>query len=100
MKSEPNPQPIAEPNQFRYSPEEFSQKGKKIYQDLLPHLSQDPSNHRKIIAIDIETGAYAIADTTIAAADQIFASSPEAQLWFERIGTDSVYKFTNIYPDN
>lgn len=87
-------------SEFRYSPEEFSRKGKKIYQEILPELIQNPSNLGKVVAIDIETGDYAIADKTIAAADQIFASSPNAQLWFERIGADSVYHFTNIHPDN
>jgi hypothetical protein len=87
-------------NVFRYSPEEFSIKGKQIYQAILPDLIKEHGNLGKIVAIDIETGVYAIADKTITAADQIFASSPNAQLWFERIGADSVYKFPAIQPDN
>lgn len=39
----------------------------------------------KIVAIDIETGEFELADTTLAAAAKMFDRIPDAQLWFEAI---------------
>jgi hypothetical protein len=57
-------------------------------------------------ANDIETGEFELADTTLAAAAKMFvrvASAlpnriSDAQLWFERIGAQSVHRFNSVYP--
>jgi hypothetical protein len=50
-----------------YSPEEFATKGSQLYRDLvLPKLNGDCDG--KIVAIDIETGEFELADNTLAAA--------------------------------
>jgi hypothetical protein len=82
---------------LKYSPEEFATKGSQIYQNaILPHLSADCSG--KIVAIDIETGEFAIDDTTLTAAAKVFEHSPNAQLWFERVGSEGVHKFHSVRP--
>ena len=49
--------PVRQP---RYSKEEFAQRGDLIYQTQIgPQVEAD--NHGKIVAIDIETGAFEIA---------------------------------------
>jgi hypothetical protein len=84
-------------NTLRYSPEEFAAKGTKIYQEqVLPNLNQDYDG--KIVAIDIETGEFELADTTLAAAAKMFDRIPDAQLWFERIGAEGVHKFNAVRP--
>jgi hypothetical protein len=84
-------------NTLRYSPEEFSARGTQIYRDLiLPNL--DKNCDGKIVAIDIETGEFELADTTLAAAAKIFERLPAAQLWFERVGAQSVHRFNSVYP--
>jgi hypothetical protein len=84
-------------NTLRYSPEEFCSKGTQIYQDrILPKLDKDCDG--KIVAIDIETGEFELADTTLAAAAKMFDRIPDAQLWFERIGAQSVHRFNSVYP--
>jgi hypothetical protein len=90
---------------LRYSPEEFAQKGTQIYQQaVLPTLGLEADG--KIVALDIETGEFELADTTLAAAAKMFvrvASAspnrlPAAQLWFERVGAQSVHRFNSVYP--
>jgi hypothetical protein len=84
-------------NTLRYSPEEFATKGTQIYQELiLPKLDKDCDG--KIVAIDIETGEFELADTTLAAAAKMFVRIPDAQLWFERIGAAGVHKFNAVRP--
>jgi hypothetical protein len=82
---------------LKYQPDEFLTRGTKIYQDqVLPLLSQDCLG--KIVAIDIETGEYAIANTTLEAADKMAEKLPEPQLWFERVGSETVHKFGSVTP--
>jgi hypothetical protein len=82
---------------LRYSPEEFASKGTQIYQEqILPKLDKDCDG--KIVAIDIETGEFELADTTLAAAAKMFDRTPDAQLWFERVGAQSVHRFNSVYP--
>jgi hypothetical protein len=84
-------------NTLRYEPEEFSAKGTQIYQhQILPILDKDCEG--KIVAIDIETGEFELAETTLAAAAKMFARIPDAQLWFERIGAAGVHKFNAVRP--
>jgi hypothetical protein len=84
-------------NTLRYSPEEFASKGTQIYQgQILPKLDKDFDG--KIVAIDIETGEFELAETTLAAAAKMFERLPDAQLWFERIGAEGVHKFHAVRP--
>ena len=53
----------------------------------------EAENKGKIVAIDIETGAFEVADTPIAATDMLYSRHPEAQPWVIRIGHSSVYRF-------
>ena len=71
--------------QRRYSKEEFARRGDAIYaQEILPKLAAKDVG--KFLAIDIETGAYAIASDEMKAADQLRRRLPEAQIWMVRIG--------------
>ena len=84
-------------HQLKYSPEEFATKGSELYRDLvLPKLSGDCDG--KIVAIDIETGEFELAENTLAAAAKMFDRIPDAQLWFERVGAEAVHKFHSVRP--
>ena len=76
----------------RYSKEEFARRGNEIYQSQV-RRQVEAGNYGKIVAIDIETGAFEVADTTIAATDRLYAQYPNAQPWVIRIGHRSVYRF-------
>ncbi len=45
------------------------------------------------MAIDIETGAFEVADDLVAAAKQLSARVPDTQTWFVRIGHSAVDHF-------
>ena len=78
-------------NQLRYSKEEFAQRGNEIYQSQVrPQVEE--SNHGKIVAIDIEIGAFGVAKDSLTASDQLLARLPDAQIWFVRIGHRAVHR--------
>jgi hypothetical protein len=76
----------------RYSKEEFARRGDEIYESQVRSQVEE-GNHGKIVAIDIETGAFEVADTAIAATDKLYEQYPDAQPWVIRIGHRAVYRF-------
>ena len=45
------------------------------------------------MAIDIETGAFEVADNVLPATNRLFERYPDAQPWVIRIGHRAVYHF-------
>jgi hypothetical protein len=78
--------------QRRYSKEELAQRGKEIYESQI-RQQVEASNYGKIVAIDIETGAFEVADDTLVASDRLLERHPDAQTWFIRIGHRGVHRF-------
>ena len=78
-------------NQLRYSKEEFARRGNEIYQSQVRHQVEE-GNHGKIVAIDIETGAFEVAKDSLTASDQLLARLTDAQIWFVRIGQRAVHR--------
>ncbi len=54
--------------QPRYSKEEFAQRGDQIYQNEI-RQKVEAGNHGKIVAINIETGAFEVAESPMLAVD-------------------------------
>jgi hypothetical protein len=78
--------------QPRYSKEEFAQRGDEIYESQVRQQVEE-GNHGKIVAIDIETGAFEIGDDLLTASKHLSARLPDAQTWFIRIGHSAVDHF-------
>ena len=78
--------------QPRYSKEEFAQRGDRWYETQI-RQQVEAGNHGKIVAIDIKTGAFELADDTITATDRLYERVPNAQPWVIRIGHHTVYRF-------
>jgi hypothetical protein len=76
----------------RYSKEEFAQHGDDLYESEVRSQVEE-GNHGKIVAIDLETGAFEVDASEIAACDRLEASHPEAQIWIVRIGFRHVRRF-------
>lgn len=75
-----------------YNKEEFARRGDEIYESTIrPQVEAD--NYGKIVAIDIETGTFAIADDTLSASQKLLAKCPHAQTWVVRIGHRAVHRF-------
>jgi hypothetical protein len=78
--------------QPRYSKEEFAQRGDALYESAVRQQVEE-GNHGRIVAIDIETGAFELADDTMLAVRQLYARVPDAQPWLIRIGYRAVHRF-------
>jgi len=78
--------------QPRYSKEEFARRGDEIYESQVRQQVEE-GNQGKIVAIDIETGAFEIADDLLTASKRLSARVSDAQTWFVRIGHPAVDHF-------
>lgn len=76
----------------RFSGEEIAQRGEGLYERDI-RLQVQNSFEGKILVIDVETGDYEIADTTLQGADRLLAKRPDAPLYSLRIGYYAVYSF-------
>ena len=81
--------------QPRYAKEEISRLGKEIYESQLRSQVEE-DNHGKIVAIDIETRAFAIAKDSLTASDHLLERYPEAQIWFVRVGYQAVHRVGSV----
>ena len=84
------------------SVEETGRLGDEIYErDIRPQVEE--SHHGKIVAIDVDSGDYAIGDSVIAAAKSLRSQRPDADIpgddvWIMRIGYRAVYSFAGGNP--
>jgi hypothetical protein len=78
--------------QPRYSKEEFARRGNEIYESQVRSQVEE-GNQGRIVAINIETGAFELADDTITATDRLYERVPDAQPWVIRIGHRAVFRF-------
>ncbi|MEB3192098.1 MAG: hypothetical protein VKL42_17285 [Snowella sp.] len=78
--------------QRRYSKEELARRGQALYESSIQQQVES-GNTGKIVAIDIETGAFEVADHILPATNQLFKRYPNAQPWVIRIGHRAVYHF-------
>ena len=58
--------------QPRYSKEEHVRRGDEIYERQIRH-QVEAGNQGKIVAIDIDTGTFEVADDILTAADRLLA---------------------------
>jgi len=74
-----------------YSAEETARRGDEIYNTHV--RAQVEAEHRgKVVAIDVETGAYALGETAVAASEQLLAEHPHAQVWLVRVGHRALHR--------
>ena len=76
----------------RYSKEEFARRGADLYEKQI-RAQVEAGNQGKIVAVDVDTGAFEIADDALTASDRLLARYPEAQPWFVRIGHPTLHRF-------
>jgi len=87
--------------QPRYSKEEFARRGHEIYESQVRSQIEE-GNHGRIVAIDIETGAFEVAHDSLTVAKQLLVRFPDAQIFGIRIGHSAVHRFgfhsSNVLP--
>ena len=77
--------------QLRYNNEEIARRGREIYESQI-RSQVEKDNHGKIVAIDIESGAFEVAKDSLTASDLLLAHHPDAQILFVRIGHRAVHR--------
>lgn len=78
--------------QPRYSKAEFARRGKELYETQV-RSQVEAGHYGKIVAIDIESGAFEVADDSLTAAKQLLQRYPDAQIFGIRIGHPAVHRF-------
>jgi hypothetical protein len=81
--------------QPRYSKEEHARRGNEMYeQQVRPQV--EAGNHGRIVAIDVDTGAFELDKDPLVACERLLARLPDAQIWCVRIGHSGVHRFGRI----
>ncbi len=76
----------------RYSKEEHARRGTILYeQQIRPQV--ELGNRGRIVAIDVDSGAFEIAADTLTASQRLLSRCPDAQIWCVRIGHPAVHHF-------
>jgi hypothetical protein len=71
--------------QQRYSGDEVAERGTRFYETKIRKLVEE-SNIDRYLAIDVETGDFAVADQRYDAITKLRETNPNAQIWGLRIG--------------
>ena len=81
-----------ESKKSRRSAEEVARLGDEIYARAI-RSQVEQAHHGKIVAIDVSSGEYVVADTALAAAECLLARDPDADIWCIRIGYRALRSF-------
>ena len=78
--------------QPRYSKEEHTRRGTDLYERQVRSQVEE-GNHGKIVALDIDSGDFEVAEEAIAACERLLVRHPDAQIWCVRIGYPGIHRF-------
>ena len=72
--------------------EETARLGDEIYErDIRAQVEE--TCHGKIVAIDVDSGSCAVADTVVAASERLRSRHPGADVWSVRVGYRALHGF-------
>lgn len=77
--------------QPRYSAEETARRGDEIYERDIRH-QVETTHYGKVVAIDIDSGAYVIDDNALAASERLLTQHREAEIWCVRVGHRALHR--------
>jgi len=75
-----------------YSREEVARRGDEIYEQTI-RAQLGPGHEGDVVAIDVVSGDYAVAEEALTAAHRLRARRPDAEVWLVRIGARGLYRF-------
>lgn len=78
--------------QPKYEKEEHARRGTAMYEQQVRQLVE-ASNRGRIVALDVDTGEFEIAEDGLTASQRLSARCPDAQIWCVRIGYPAVHRF-------
>ena len=76
----------------RRSREETARIGKEIYERDIRRLVEW-DHFGEVVAIDVDSGSYALGKNAIDASERLRKHSPDAQVWLMRVGHRALYHF-------
>ena len=69
---------------------EIARRGSEVYErDIRSQVEAD--HHGEIVAIDVDSGDFAIAKNVTAAWERLVSRHPDGGFWFVRVGHPAVY---------
>ncbi len=72
--------------------DETARLGEEIYdRDIRSQVEE--SHHGKVVAIDVDSGDYAIGDMVVTAAKRLREQRPDADVWSVRVGYRTLRSF-------
>ena len=77
-------------SQPKYSKEGHARLGTDLYEQLRTQL--ESGNFGRIVALDIDTGDYEVAENMLTASQRLLVRRPDAQIWCVRIGYPAVHR--------
>jgi hypothetical protein len=78
--------------QPRYSKEEHARRGFAMYEQQV-RRQVEAGNDGKVVALEVDSGAFEVAEDSLTAANRLLARCPDAQVWCVRIGRPAVHRF-------
>jgi hypothetical protein len=72
--------------------EEIARRGDEIYDHSI-RVEVEGKYDGQVVAIDVDTGRYALGETAWAAAEPLLSQSPDAQIWLVRVGERAFHHF-------
>jgi hypothetical protein len=58
---------------------------------IRPKLAREKKG--RVVALDVQTADYEVADDVLTAADRLRARRPNAKIWLERVGFRTLHRF-------
>lgn len=77
--------------QPRYSAEETARRGDEIYERDI-RTKVEATHRGKVVAIDIDSGAYVIDNNALTASGRLLAQHPDAEIWCVRVGSRALHR--------
>ncbi len=76
----------------KYSIEEIARRGDEIY-DRSIRAEVEGKHDGQVVAIDVDTGDYALGEMGWLAAEPLLAQNLDAQIWLVRVGERAYHRF-------
>lgn len=76
----------------RNGKQEIARRGRAVYASKIRRKVAREKKGR-VVALDIETADFEVADNALRAAERLLARRPDAQVWLERIGYRTLRRF-------
>lgn len=77
---------------IRRPADDTARLGKDIYEREIRRLVE--ADHRgEVVAIDVDSGSYALGKNAIVASESLRERRPDAQIWLMRVGHRTLYHF-------